>query len=512
MVIRSGADGPVSLDTAPREHPAEGPVPALVMQGISKRFGGVVALDAADLVVRAGTVHALLGENGAGKTTLMRVAFGLIKPDAGSVTIGGIGRRFTSVADAIAAGIGMVHQHFTLVPAMTVADNVALGLRGHYDLRAVSDRIRAIGTTTGLMLDPAARVSDLSVEAQQRLEIVKALARDARLLILDEPTAVLAPGAAAELLRWLRTFAVGDRAVVLITHKLREAVSIADDVTVLRRGRTVLAVAACGETEAALADAMLGTASRMADRIPVAPRANVSGSNRMPATPRVVVSATGVAIQDLHGVTKLSGVTFAIHAGEIVGVAGVEGQGQHELLRAVAGRMAVASGSLVAPPAAGFVPEDRQRDALVLEFPLYENVALRGAGTRRGRIGWRRVREETRRLMTAFDVRADGDDVEASVLSGGNQQKLVLGRELAAQPSALVVENPSRGLDIQATAAIHGRLLDARDGGCAVLFYASDVDEVMALADRILVVARGTVREVARDRETVGRAMLGLDR
>ena len=506
-----------------RERNAEEPPPALVMRGIVKRFGGVTALDGADLIVRAGSVHALLGENGAGKTTLMRIAFGLIKADAGSVAIAGIGRRFTSVADSIAAGVGMVHQHYTLVPAMTVAENVALGLGGRYDIRRVSDRILSIAAETGLELDPAASVSDLSVEAQQRLEIVKALARNARLLILDEPTAVLAPASAAELLRWLRAFAAGERAVVLITHKLREAVSVADDVTVLRRGRTVLAVAASGATEAKLADAMLGTATRTTDRARTKPSANDSGSARaagstavssegLPkASPAAVISASNVVIRDHRGVNKLSGVSFTIRAGEIVGVAGVEGQGQHELLRAVAGRIGVASGSLVAPPDVGFVPEDRQRDALVLDFPLYENVALRGAGTRRGRIGWRRVREDTRQLLAAFDVRADEEDIPASALSGGNQQKLVLGRELAAQPSALVAENPSRGLDIQATVAIHGRLLDARDGGCAVLFYASNVDEVLALADRILIVAQGTVREVAKDREIAGRAMLGLE-
>lgn len=523
MGVRGGADRPVNPERDHREHTAEEPPPALVMRGIVKRFGGVTALDGADLVVRAGTVHALLGENGAGKTTLMRIAFGLIKADAGSLAIAGIERRFSSVADSIAAGVGMVHQHYTLVPAMTVAENVALGLGGRYDIRAVSDRIQSIGTKAGLALDPAASVSDLSVEAQQRLEIVKALARDARLLILDEPTAVLAPASAAELLRWLRTFAAGECAVVLITHKLREAVSVADDVTVLRRGRTVLAVAVSGATEPALADAMLGTAARTTDRVRRTPGAGAFGSARAAAStpagrgglptaaPAVVISANDVMIQDHRGVTKLSGVSFAIHAGEIVGVAGVEGQGQHELLRAVAGRIAVASGSLVAPPEVGFVPEDRQRDALVLAFPLYENVALRGAGTRRGRMAWQRVRENTRQLLDAFDVRADGEDVAASTLSGGNQQKLVLGRELAAQPSALVVENPSRGLDIQATAAIHGRLLDARDSGCAVLFYASDVDEVLGLADRILIVAQGTVREVAKDREIAGRAMLGLE-
>jgi simple sugar transport system ATP-binding protein len=508
--VRPGTDRAVIPGTESREHGTATTQlpPALVMHGISKRFGDVAALDAADLVVRAGTVHALLGENGAGKTTLMRIAFGLVRPDAGSIAIAGSTRPITSVASAIAAGAGMVHQHYTLVPAMTVADNVALGLGSRHDLRAVSDRIRSIGSATGLTLDPAASVADLSVEAQQRLEIVKALARNARLLILDEPTAVLAPASAAELLRWLRVFATGERAVVLITHKLREAVSVADDVTVLRHGRTVLAVPAAGETEEALADAMLGTTPRETER-GLGLRAVPADRDRA-SVGAVVIEATGVAITDASGITKLSGVSFVVRAGEIVAIAGVEGQGQHELLRAVAGRMPVASGTLVAPADVGFVPEDRQRDALVLAFPLYENVALRGAGTRRGRISWRRIRDETRQVMAAFDVRAAGDSVPASTLSGGNQQKLVLGRELTAGPPALVVENPSRGLDIQATAAVHTRLMDARNGGCAVLFYASDVDEVLALADRVLVVAQGTVRQVTKDRDAAGRAMLGL--
>jgi simple sugar transport system ATP-binding protein len=542
-------------------HTADAPGrPALTMRGMVKRFGGVTALDGVDLTIRARTVHALLGENGAGKTTLMRIAFGMIRPDAGAMTIDGTVRRFRSVAESIAAGVGMVHQHYTLVPAMTVADNVALGLHVRYNVRAVSDRIRAIGAATGLILDPAAIVSDLSVEAQQRLEIIKALARDARLLILDEPTAVLAPPAAANVLRWLRTFADGGRAVVLITHKLHEAMGVADDVTVLRRGRTVLAVPSRDASESTLADAMLGaaetrnrppvTVSRPADGhdrgmsgesieppVPVGGAAAGDGGReldarsddrrRAPVAGAIeegresdtllgsrqrapVIAAAGVAITDSRGLTRLTDMSFAIYAGEIVGIAGVEGQGQHELLRAIAGRLPVTSGTLVVPTTIGFVPEDRQRDALVLEFPLYENVALRGAGGRRGRVPWGRVREETRQLLGAFDVRASGDEVRASTLSGGNQQKLVLARELAAEPAALVVENPTRGLDIQATASVHERLRDARARGCAVVFYASDVDEVVALADRVLVVAQRTVREVPRERGTVGREMLGL--
>ncbi len=509
----------------------------LVMRGIVKRFGEVAALDDVDLTVRAGTVHALLGENGAGKTTLMRIAFGMIKPDAGTMAIDGTVRRFRSVAESIAAGIGMVHQHYTLVPAMTVADNVALGLRARYDVRAVSDRIRAIGADTGLTLDPAAIVGDLSVEAQQRLEIVKALARDARLLILDEPTAVLAPLAAAEVLQWLRTFASGHRSVVLITHKLREAMGIADDVTVLRRGRVVLAVRAEATTESALADAMLGTedsrdrsaahailgtAAPGGQSATVATAAQASDAGRSDdrsgdGDPLViargeapVIAASGVTIRDQRSVVKLVDVSFAIHGGEIVGIAAVEGQGQHELLRAMAGRMPVASGKLTTPAATGFVPEDRQRDALVLDFPLYENVALNGAGARSGRVRWRRMREHTQQLLTAFDVRARDGGVRAVTLSGGNQQKLVLARELADGPPALVAENPTRGLDIHAMAAVHARLFEARARGCAVVFYASDVDEVLALADRVLVVADHTVREVRRDRDAVGRAMLGL--
>ena len=478
--------------------------PALEMQGMVKRFGDVAALDGAGLTVRTGTVHALLGENGAGKTTLMRIAYGMIRPDAGSVTVDGTARRFRSVADAIGAGVGMVHQHYTLVPAMTVADNVALALHARYDVRAVGDRIRAIGTATGLVVDPAAIVSELSVEAQQRVEIVKALARDARLLILDEPTAVLAPAAAADLLAWLRGFARDDRSVVLITHKLREAMRIADDVTVLRRGRTVLAVPAVQATESGLARAMLGTHEGTSDgpRPPGEALGNEAGAP--------VITATRVTIADARGLIRLSDVSFAIHAGETVGIAAVEGQGHHELLRAIAGRAPVVRGTLTLPTTTGFVPEDRQRDALVLGFPLYENIALRGAGARRGRVAWRRFRSETRRLLTAFDVRARDEGVRAATLSGGNQQKLVLARELAENPAALVAENPTRGLDIQATAAVHARLREARARGCAVVFYASDVDEVLALADRVLVVAEREVREVRRDRDEVGRAMLGV--
>ncbi len=535
--------------------------PALDLRGIDKRFAGVIALDHADLRVDPGTVHALLGENGAGKTTLMRIAYGMLRPDAGTVAIGGVEHRFRSPADAIAAGVGMVHQHYALVQAMTVADNVALGLTGHYSAREAADRVRALGAESGLALDPGAVVGGLSVEVQQRIEIVKALARDARILILDEPTAVLAPESAAEVLRWLRRFADGGRAVVLITHKLREALGVADRVTVLRRGRTVLTVAAAATNEVELARAMLGSgippdadqfadspaspamrtdlggevrpagnrdASELADLL--GPPALVSATRRhavamqagaaadlagvaAPAGTAVLVSvivAQHITIADERGSVRIADASLTVRAGEILGVAAVEGEGQRELLRALAGRQPIASGRLEAPADTGFVPEDRQRDALVLSFPLYENVALRGAGRRRGRIGWGRVRARTRELLAVFDVRSPGENVPASTLSGGNQQKLVLARELEGDPRALVVENPTRGLDIQAMAAVHARLRAARDRGTAIVLYASDVDEVLALADRVIVIAQRRVSEVPMDRETVGRAMLGV--
>ena len=500
----------------------------LTLHAITKHFGNTLALDRADLIVRSSTVHALLGANGAGKTTLMRIAYGMMSPDSGTIEIEGVARRIASPRDAIAAGIGMVHQHYALVPEMTVAENIALGGTGRYEPRAAASRVRAIASTTGLTLDPATRVGDLSVAAQQRVEIAKALARDARLLILDEPTAVLPPETAADLLAWLGRFAAGGGTVVLITHKLREALEVANDVTVLRDGRTVLAAPAAGLTEDRLAEAMIGrttpalTAGRVHRAVmTTAPHAGVvTASHQGPAVHAApVFSASHLSLADARGTVVVADATLAIHAGEIVGIAAIEGQGQHELLRALAGRHPVAAGELVIPDDVGFVPEDRSRDALMLEFPLYENVALRRAGRRSGLVSWSAFRLATRMLIETFDIRAEGADARAGTLSGGNQQKLVLGRELAPSagpraPSApaLVIENPTRGLDIGATATVQQRLRDARDAGAAIVLYASDLDEVLPLADRVLVLANGTLRELPVDRDAVGRAMLGLVR
>ena len=503
----------------------------LHLTGIDKRFGATKALDGASLRVRPGTVHALLGENGAGKTTLMRVAFGELRADAGTVRIGGSEARLRSPADAIALGVGMVHQHFALVPAMTVAENVALGGRGRFQPARAAARVRQLGEETGLVLDPGARVSELGVAAQQRTEIVKALAREARLLVLDEPTAVLAPAEAAELLRWLRRYADAGNAVVLITHKLREALATADEVTVLRRGRSVATMAAREASEASLAAAMLGEAAAARDNDParggtvavdaageaivisgggppkvVAPR---TAHTSYVATRPLVIRAERLQLRDARGIERVRDATFSIASGEIVGIAAVEGSGQRELLLALAGRLRPWSGSLELPERVGFVPEDRQRDALVLDFALHENVALRGLGARRGLVPWKRVEEQTGELLRTFDVRAAGPRVPARTLSGGNQQKLVLARELADAPAALVAESPTRGLDIRASAAVRDRLREARDAGTAVVVHSGDLDELLALADRILVVHQGRVVEAPRDRERVGRMMLG---
>lgn len=479
--------------------------PVLRMRGITRRFGAVLALDDAALTVRPGTVHAVLGENGAGKTTLMRVAFGLLAPDRGEISVRGASMRLASPADALRHGIGMVHQHFSLVPAMTVAENVALGGRGAFHPARAAELVRQVASQAGLGLDPSALVSSLSVGAQQRCEIVKALARDVSLLILDEPTAVLAPQEASELLRWMRAFANRGHAVVLITHKLRDALAVADDVTVLRHGRTVLEAAAATLTADVLRHAMVGDAANGAavEHHATAP------DGAVPATTAPVLSARAIRVTDARGATLVREATMDVRPGEIVGIAAVEGSGQYELLRVLAGRLEPSAGSVSRPERVGFVPEDRHRDALLLDAPLTENVALRDVARRRGRMPWSALRDTTTALLTQRDVRADGAWVAARTLSGGNQQKLVVGRELDGDPQAIIVENPSRGLDFHATDAVQRALRTARDAGAAVVMYSSDLDEVLALSDRVFVMFDGTLFPTAHDREAVGRAMLG---
>jgi len=480
---------------------------ALELRGIHKRFGATVALNGASLSVRAGTLHALLGENGAGKTTLMHVATGLTHADSGELRFDGRPVRWRSRAEAITAGLSAVHQHFSLVPAMTVAENVALGGRRawtRFSARTAAARVRTVAAAAGLSVDPYALVADLPVAAQQRVEIVKAIANDAPVLMLDEPTAVLSPLEAAELMRWLRGFVQSGRTVVVITHRIREALQYADAVTVLRSGRTVLAAAMPDTDEHAVLAALLGEAPT---RQP--PDAS-PGTPSSPTEPRqAVLVLRDMTVIGESGVRRVAPTSLSVHAGEIVGVAGVDGGGQRELLRVLAGRLAPSAGSVHLPDSIGFVPEDRLRDAIIPGLSLVDNLALRGAGSRHGRLRWPDFSAATRSAIRDFDVLVADQQGAISNLSGGNQQKFVLARELAGNPRALIVENPTRGLDVRASRDILERLRAIRAAGTAVVVYSSDIEELLSIADRIVVCFAGVVRETALDADVIGRAMVG---
>jgi simple sugar transport system ATP-binding protein len=464
----------------------------------------VQALRGADFTLMPGELHALLGENGAGKTTLMHVAYGLVRPDAGTIAVDGSTRAITSARVARRLGIGMVHQHFTSVPALTVAENVALAAGWAVQPRTLHGRVRSLSERVGLPLEPETRAGHLSVGLKQRLEIVKALATDARILLLDEPTAVLAPAEAEELLRVVRDFTARGGAAVLITHKLDEALAAADRVTVLRQGAVVFEGAVAGQSAATLAGAMIGASAETAGR-----RAE------SPALGAVLVRLEELEVpRDTGYGIAVRRATLSIRAGEIVGIAAVEGNGQRELLRAVAGRVPPLRGRREVAGPVAFVPEDRTTEGLIPELTLTENVVLGSRPDdpwmRRGRVDWRVARARTATLLREFDVVAPGPDARAAALSGGNQQKLVMARELAREPRVVVAENPTRGLDIRATEAIHARFRAAAASGAAVLVYSSDLDEVLALADRVLVATRGTISEVPRPatRATVGELMV----
>jgi simple sugar transport system ATP-binding protein len=473
---------------------------SLKLHGISKRFGNIQALSNVSFALRRGTVHALLGENGAGKSTLMRIAFGMIKADTGEITIDDHLVNLRSPRTAIGAGVGMVHQHFMLVPAMTVAENVELGGRGLYNAQQSATRIRQLSEETGLDLDPMAPVHSLSVAGQQRLEIIKALARNAKILILDEPTAVLAPAEAQELLALIRRLVQTDRSVVLITHKLKDAEQFADDVSVLRDGKLVLSSPITGVKVESLAQSMLGP-TRTIGHVRTEPRQDQPAS-------APVIRLANVHIRRRSSPRDLHNINLEVRAGEIVGIAALDGSAA-DLLRTIAGRYKPTAGELITPARIGFIPEDRQHDALVGDFSIFENVALRDSGDRKGRMPWFDIQQDARVMIEDFDVRAPTIDTPAQALSGGNQQKLVLARELSDNPVALIAENPTWGLDIQATANIHGRLRAAALDGCAVLFYSSDIDEILDLADRALVIRNGKVTGVERTSSAIGNALLG---
>jgi ABC-type uncharacterized transport system ATPase subunit len=481
--------------------------PLLQLREIHKRFGRVQALTGAGLVARAGEVHALLGENGAGKTTLMHVASGMIVPDAGEVLVDGIQRRLKSPREARAAGIGLVHQHFTSIPALTVAENVALFAGWQVRPRELALRVKELTSRLNLPLEPDARAGTLPVALLQRLEIVKALAGDARVLLLDEPTGVLAPSEAEELLARARAFADAGGAVVLITHKLDEALRGADRVTVLRRGAVVMEQRVEGLGSRELVEAMIGDASLLDEPAPAAFRVE-------DAPRRVHVAGLEVARESGLGMA-VKQASLGIRAGEIVAVAGIEGNGQRELLRAIAGVLPVFRGTREVSRPIAFIPEDRTTEGLIPELSVTENVVL-GLGrsaswVRRGRLDWRAARARTAALLTEFAVVAPGPDARAASLSGGNQQKLIIARALERVPEVIIAENPTRGLDVQAARAVHDRIRAAASRGVAVLLYSSDLDEVMAVGQRIVVMARGTLREAkpGASRTEIGSMMLG---
>jgi len=492
--------------------------PILELVGIHKRFGPLHALRGADFALHPGELHALLGENGAGKTTLMHVTFGLTRPDAGVVRVDQVARAIGSPRTARRLGIAMVQQHFSSVPALTVAENVALAAGWPVAPDPLRERVRALGERVGLPLDPDQRAGRLSVALKQRLEIVKALAGEARMLLLDEPTAVLAPDEAAELLGVVRRFTVAGGAAVLITHKLDEALAAADRVTVLRRGDVVVTGPVSEHTAESLAGAMIGESGRdgvgglAKDCVLV--RGEATHPDKPGAPTLIRVEGLDVSREAGYGIA-VRGASLPVAAGEIVGVAAVEGNGQRELLRTVAGRLHRLRGRLEVEGPVAFIPEDRTTEGLIPSLTLTENVVL-GSGPgdpwiRGGRIDWPAARERTTALLREYDLAAPGPGAPAAVLSGGNQQKLVAARELSRGPRVVVAENPTRGLDIRATAAIHGRLRAAAHGGAAVLVYSSDLDEVMELAHRVVVMQRGALipMPAGASRAAVGATMLG---
>jgi ABC-type uncharacterized transport system ATPase subunit len=497
--------------------------PVLELKGITKRFPGVVANDGVSFDLRQGEVHALLGENGAGKSTLMNVLYGLYRPDEGEIVVRGEPVTFHSPRDAIDHGIGMVHQHFMLIPVMTVAENIVLAMEPtragvFFDHVEAERRARELAQSFGFALDPEAKIQDITVGQQQRVEIVKALYRRADVLILDEPTAVLTPQEATELFAILSTLKREGMSIIFISHKLNEVLEIADRVTVLRRGKTVETLPTAGATEQGLARLMVG-------------RDVLLRVEKTPATPgEPLLRVKDLVVRDEREIEQVKGVSFEVRAGEIVGVAGVDGNGQRELIDAITGLMPVASGSVevagkdVTGKGArehfevgiGHIPQDRQARGLVLDFSIAENMSLHDFRDEpNARFGWLRpsaLVEHARRLIGEFDVRGGGPETAADALSGGNQQKVILAREIDRDPRILVAAQPTRGLDVGAIEFVHRRLIEERDSGRAILLVSLELEEILSLSDRILVMYEGNVvAEFGPDAtaDELGMAMLG---
>jgi len=496
--------------------------PLLELEGITKQFPGVLANDRIDFDLQRREVHALLGENGAGKTTLMNILYGLYHPDEGEIRLDGERIRIASPRDAIDRGIGMVHQHFMLIPVMTVAENIVLATeprQGPFlDMDAAVKRVQELSRTFRFAIDPSARVENISVGQQQRVEILKAVYRGSNVLILDEPTAVLTPQEAEELFEILRTLTREGMSVIFISHKLNEVLKIADRITVLRRGKRVDTVPRQGATEEALARMMVG-------------REVLLRVEKKPAEPGdVLLELDGLQVFDDRGLEAIRGIGLQVRAGEIVGIAGVDGNGQTELIDALTGLRKPAAGRIAVlgrdithastddrlHTGLGHIPEDRQRRGLVLDFTLAENIALHDFDAAPfSRLGWlypRRMVANARRLLLEFDVRGGGPQTPASSLSGGNQQKVILAREVSRSPQVLIAAQPTRGLDVGAIEFIHRRLIEQRDAGRGILLVSFELDEILSLSDRILALYEGQiVGEYTPDvsEEELGIAMTG---
>jgi general nucleoside transport system ATP-binding protein len=497
--------------------------PVLELRGITKQFPGVLANDHIDFDLRRGEVHALLGENGAGKSTLMSILYGLYTADSGEILLDGKPVAITSPKHAIELGIGMVHQHFMLIPVMTVTENIVLAQEPRHagvllDYDAAANRVRELSQSFGLAVNPNARILDITVGQQQRVEILKALYRGAEILILDEPTAVLTPQEAKELFEIINELKAQGKSIVFITHKLNEVLEIADRISVLRRGKLIETIPRAGATEAGLARSMVGREVLL----------RVDKSAAQPGDPLLQVE--DLSVRDDRGLEAVRGVTFEVRAGEIVGIAGVDGNGQTELIDALSGLRHPVSGTIriggqelsratareALDAGVGHIPEDRQRRGLVLDFNLAENLVLHDYGREPfSKLGWINPRGWLRwahGLLQEFDVRGGGPTTRGSSLSGGNQQKVVIAREVSRNPSVLIAAQPTRGLDVGAIEYVHRRLVEQRDARKAVLLVSLELEEIVSLSDRILVLYEGRiVAEFPPDvsEEEIGMAMVG---
>ncbi|MFB6113089.1 MAG: ABC transporter ATP-binding protein [Halodesulfurarchaeum sp.] len=494
---------------------------AVHLQGITKRFPGVLANDDITLEVEEGSVHALLGENGAGKTTLVNILYGLYEADSGVVEVFGEPREFHSPRDAIEAGIGMIHQHFKLVGPMTVAQNVTLGREPRkwgglaIDREATRNEVGDLIDQFGFDVDPSATIAEISVGEQQRVEIVKALYRGADILILDEPTAVLIPQEVEELFTVLEDLIADGKTIIFITHKLGEAMQVADRITVLRDGKRVGTVAAAETSRSELAEMMVG-------------REVLLDVERRPASPGAeVLSVSDLVVEDDRGIARVEDAEFSVREGEVFGIAGVDGNGQSELVEAITGLRRPASGTITywgrditaatrrerIESGIAYVPEDRQERGLVMDFDLVENVLLGSQHgerfTRNGRIDWGTVRDHATDVVEEYDVRPLDADVTAHSLSGGNQQKFVVGREFERDPDLVIASHPTRGVDVGSIEFIHDRLQELRAEGIAIVMISSKLDEVTQLSDRLAVIHDGEFVDVV-DPEAVTEQQLGL--